>query len=150
MLSCAKYSCCFDLPSYPTPDLPGLGRLLSDDLFSRLLVFEPRVVISFMVHNGNLRKVLLQRRRLQLPFKAGGLPGIIARNRSILQGPRQIQERHHVADPENCRSGGRENIQDLELRRIGVVTARHSQIAKDELREERKIEADERDDRRQL
>ena len=45
------------------------------------LVFEPLVVVGFVVHDGNLGKVLGQRRRLDLPLEAGCLPRIVARDR---------------------------------------------------------------------
>src|ERR1700677_2942259 len=106
------------------------------------LVGEPLVVIGLMIDDRNLDKVFGQRRRLNLPLKAGCLPRIVARNGTILQRPSEIKKREHVTHTQHrCTSSG-QNIQHLELRRIRVVTTWHAKISKDELGQEREVEAD--------
>lgn len=57
-------------------DGPDRGRLVN--------VF---VVVSFMRHNRNLCEIGAQRWRLGRPLQAGGAPGVVACDFSILQGP---------------------------------------------------------------
>ena len=78
------------------------------------LVLEPLVVVGFVVHDRHLDKVLGQRRRLNLPLKAGRLPRIVARNRAILQRPAKVEQRQHVADAKHRRARGREHVQHLD------------------------------------
>src|SRR5271168_5331350 len=106
------------------------------------LVGEPLVVIGLMIDDRNLDKVFGQRRRLNLPLKAGCLPRIVARDGAIFQRPSQIKKGKHVTHAQHRRTGSGQNIQHLELRRIRVVTTRHAKISKDELGQEREVEAD--------
>src|SRR6185437_10010094 len=106
------------------------------------LVCQPVVVVGFVVHDRNLGEVFGQRRRLYLPLQPSRLPGIVAGNFSVLQRPWQIQQRQQVADAEDGSAGGREDVQHLEICRVGCVPARHPQIAQDELREEGDNEPD--------
>src|SRR6266576_1206410 len=108
------------------------------------LVFEPLVVIGLMVHDRDLDKVFRDRWRLNLPLEARRLPRIIAGNRSILQRPRQIQQRKHIPYTKHRSARSRQHIQHLELRRIRMIAPRHSQIPQNKLRQECQVEADER------
>src|SRR6185312_10269473 len=55
-----------------------------------------------------------------------------------------------IAYAQDGGAGGGEHVEHLELRRIGVVAARHAQVANYELRHEGQVEADECDDRGKL
>src|SRR5277367_5859957 len=102
-------------------------------------VREPIVIVGLVVDDRRLDEVLGERRGLGLPLESSSLPRIRPGDRSILQRPGHVQHRHKVADPEHGRPGGGEDIQHLELRRIGMIAARHAQIADDELREESQV-----------
>ena len=61
----------------------------------------------------------------------------------------EVDHRQQVADGEHRGAGGGEDVQHLELRRVGVIAARHADVAEQELREEGQVEADEDQQRRQ-
>src|SRR5437660_103077 len=103
--------------------------------------------------DGNYRgllEVMSGRRRSGLPFQPGRFPGIVTGYFAIAQRPQQINQRQDEAHGQHRSAGAGEHIQHLEFFRIRVITSRHSQVSQDELREERKIETDEGNQRRQL
>src|ERR1700751_3118472 len=100
------------------------------------LMFEPLVVIGLMIHDRSLNKILGQRRRLNLPLEPCRLPRIVAGDGTIFQRPCKIEQRQHIPQTQHSSSRGREHIQHLKLRRIGMIAPRHSKIAKNELWQE--------------
>src|SRR6185312_8642000 len=114
------------------------------------LVLQPLVVVGLVVHDRDLGKILGQGRRLNLPLEACCLPGIVAGDRPVLQRPCQVDQGQQIAYAQDGGAGGGEHVEHLELRRIGVVAARHAQVANYELRHEGQVEADECDDRGKL
>src|SRR5450631_2905526 len=116
----------------------------------RLLGLKPLVVVCFVIHDGRFDKVLGQRRRLSLPFKTCGLPGIVAGDSAVFERPGEVENRQQITDAEDCGSGGGEDVEYLKLLRIGCVAPRHAQRAENELREEGEVEADECDHCREL
>src|SRR5580700_8963372 len=106
------------------------------------------VVISFPSHNRSLVKIECRWRRGRLPLEASGAPWIGIGNRAVAERPEQIDHGQQIADREHAGAGGRENVQDLKLRRILPVTAGHADVAENELRKEREVEADENEQRR--
>src|SRR5882724_5282442 len=49
------------------------------------LALQPFVVVGIVIDDGNYNEVLRQGRRLDLPLKSRGLPGIVAGHFAILQ-----------------------------------------------------------------
>src|SRR5579871_2629056 len=90
-------------------ELSNGGHLVSS------LVLQPLVVIRFVVHNRYLAEVLRKRRRLDLPLKARSLPWIVARNRTILQRPGQVQNRQQISNSQHRSARRREHVHHLEL-----------------------------------
>src|SRR6185437_9939675 len=88
-------------------------------------------------------EVLDRWRRSGLPLETFGAPGIAAGARAMAYGPGEIEHRQHVSCGQDGGTGGGEDVEELELRRILEVAARHALEAEDELREEGEIEADE-------
>ena len=78
----------------------------------------------------------------RLPFQARSRAMGSACGASAFERPEKINQRQQIADAENGRARRREHIENLELRRIGVIAPRHSEIAQHELREERQIESE--------
>src|SRR5712692_1773643 len=100
------------------------------------------ISISFLNHDGGYVEVVRRRGRGGLPLETLGFPGIHARNRAVAKRPNQIDQRQHVTDSQDRRAGGGHDVQNLKLRRINVVAARHAEIAEDELREKGQIESE--------
>src|SRR5208283_3568996 len=98
-------------------------------------------------HRGNL-KILGGRRRRSFPFEAGRRPRIITRDLAEERSPGQIDHRHQIADGENRGARGGHHVVHLKFRRVDVIAARHAQIAEQELREERQVEANKEYQRR--
>src|SRR5690349_19382866 len=85
-------------------------------------------------------------RRIRRPLKASSGPGILASHLAVAHGPGEIEHREQIAERENRSAGGGKDVEHLKFRRIGVVAARHAEIAKNELREEREVKTDEERD----
>src|SRR6185437_824054 len=65
--------------------------VLSDTGYlSRLMAFQPLVIVSFVVHDGYLEEVFGQRGRLYLPLQSCRLPRIIAGNCPIFERPGKV------------------------------------------------------------
>src|SRR4051812_7905429 len=88
-------------------------------------------------------EVVLGRRRIGLPFEARRRPGVACRFFPAEQRPPEVCERHQVAERKHHGAGGREYVQQLELRRVLVIAARHAEPAEQVLRKEREVEAEE-------
>jgi hypothetical protein len=67
---------------------------------------------------------------------------IVARNLAILQRPEEIEDGYRVSHSQDGRACSGENVQDLKLRRICMIAARHAEIAEEKLWKERQVEAD--------
>src|SRR3954470_7335803 len=92
-----------------------------------------------------LGKIPCRWRRRGRPLQASSAPRIVARDAAIAERPYQVRHRNQVADAEDRGACRRKHVQRLELRRVCVVPARHTQVAEDELREERQIEPEKYD-----
>src|SRR5882672_6491530 len=105
------------------------------------------VVVRLPRDFGRDIEIFSDRRRGRLPFKASAGPGIGAGYFTVAHGPSEINHRQQVAQREDGSSGSGHHIEHLKFRRIAGVAARHAQIAENELREEREIEAKEKSNR---
>src|SRR5258708_18198255 len=103
------------------------------------------VFICFPSHFRCFIEVKGWRRRCRSPLKPGRPPRVVLCRFAITQRPEEIHHRQQIPDRQNARARSREDIQHLVLRRVLPVTARHSQIAQDELGKERQIKPDEYD-----
>src|ERR1700674_6013828 len=125
-------------------DVIGLSLTLhlrgSGDLF---------VVVSFPSHFWRFIKIESGRRRRGLPFQTGRAPRVVFGDFSVTHGPQEVDHRQHISDGQYGRACGREHIQHLEFRWVLPVSARHSHVAENELREESQVETDEHEQRRQ-
>src|SRR5260370_9115210 len=81
-------------------------------------------------------------RRIGYPLEARRRPRVLPGTFAVAHGPSQVNHRQKIAERENRSARGGQHVEHLEFRRIGVIAARHSEVAKNELREERKMEAD--------
>src|ERR1035437_3660066 len=115
-----------------------------------LLRHQTGVVVSFVRDYRSFFKVVDRRRRRGLPFESGGAPGVGRSHLAVAQGPDEVDHGNHVADGQDASARGGEDVEHLKLRRVGVVAARHPEIAQDELREEGQVEAQEDDQRGEL
>src|SRR5438477_12882495 len=88
---------------------------------------------------------MFRRWRRRLPLQAGCAPRIWPSDATESQRPQKINQRKQISDPKNRCPGGGEDVEQLKLRRIGVVTPWHSEITQNELRKECEIEPDESD-----
>src|SRR6185437_3038343 len=95
------------------------------------------------VDPGHLLEILLGRRRAGAPLQSGRTPGIVRSARAAAHRPDQIEQRQYVTECEHAGAGGGELIEDLELRRVVVISARHAREPEHELWVEGQIEADE-------
>src|ERR1700736_3870212 len=107
------------------------------------------VVVSFPIDHRGTLKIESRWRRRRLPLQPGRAPGIGGGKFTVAHRPQEIDHGQQVTHGKDGRAGRRKHVQHLELRRILPVTARHAEIAQDELREERQVEADEDNQRRQ-
>src|SRR5882762_7684150 len=105
------------------------------------------VVVRLPSNFGRDIEIFSDRRRGRLPFEASARPRIGAGYFTVAHGPSEINHRQQVAQREDGSSGSGHHIEHLKFRRIAGVAARHAQIAENELREEREIEAQEKSDR---
>src|ERR1700722_18753224 len=108
------------------------------------------VIVRLVRHDGDLVEIMRGRRRRRLPLQTGRAPWIGSGDRPVFQGPGEIDGGYQIPDSQHRGAGAREHVQHLELRRVSGIAARHSQVAKDEWREKRKIEAEKRDPGREL
>src|SRR6266404_3906509 len=111
---------------------------------------EIRAVIVVIRLPRNFRRdieIFSNRRRGRLPFEASTGPGIRAGYFTVAHGPSEINHRQQVAKREDGSSGSGHYIEHLKLRRVAGVAPRHAQIAKNKLREEGEIEAQEESNR---
>src|SRR5882762_5060744 len=106
------------------------------------------VVVRLPSDFGRDIEILSDRRRGRLPFEASAWPGIGAGHFTVAHGPSEINHRQQVAEREDGSSGSGHHIEHLKFRRIAGVAAGHAQIAENELREEREIEAQKQSNRR--
>src|SRR5579864_8404176 len=106
------------------------GRLASDTVRDDL---GRRVVVGRIGNDRSLVEVLGERRRLRLPFEPGRAPGISGCPLPVHKRPHQISQRQQIRGREDRGAGGRENVEHLELRRVGVIAPGHAEIAEDEL-----------------
>src|SRR5207244_10398987 len=81
------------------------------------------------------------------PFESLRTPWIGTRRGAMAQRPEQVAQWQEIADRKNRRARRRQDVQDLEFRRVFVIAPRHAEIAENELRKEREIEAEEHEDR---
>src|SRR6516162_10316146 len=116
----------------------------------KLLFRQVLVVVGFPGHNRCLVKVVRGRRRRRHPLQSHCIPGIWSRFWTVAQRPQEVDHGQHIAHGQDRRSRGGKHVQHLELRRIGVVTAWHTHVAQNELREEGQVETYEHQERRQL
>src|SRR6266850_4221304 len=77
-----------------------------------------------------------------LPFETGCVPGIGGSFLAVFQRPNEIDYRQKIPDAENRSARAGEDVVDLKFVRISMVTARHAEIAHDELRKECEVKAD--------
>src|SRR3954471_13786375 len=111
---------------------------------ARLLFFPfGIVVVRAAVHDGCFVEIMDRWRGRSLPFETGGLPWIGRRFRTVVNGPDEIDHGQEISNTQDAGTGRGENMVNLEFYRIGMVTARHAEIAEDELREEGEVKADE-------
>src|SRR5512140_3210143 len=108
------------------------------------------VGVGLLRHDGRRVEVLERRGGARLPLEARGTPRVVRGLRPPLERPEEIEEGEEVAEAEDRGASRRHDVPDLELRGIGVVTARHPEVPQDELRQERRVEPDEDDGRRDL
>ena len=101
------------------------------------------VIVRLPVDHGRSVKVFRGRRRIGFPLETRGGPGVRAGNPAVTHRPNQVEHRQQVAYCQNGSAGGGQHVEDLKLRRIVMITPRHPEVAEDELRKERQIEADE-------
>src|SRR5207244_2919523 len=85
--------------------------------------------------------------RIYFQLQARGRPRILPGNLAIAHGPGQVQHRQQIAQRKNRGARRGQHVKHLEFRRIGVIAARHAEIAKNELREEGQVETDEENHR---
>src|SRR5437763_91351 len=91
------------------------------------------VIVGLFGDDWRLVDIGRPRRRGRLPFQPGRSPRVRAREASPFQAPQKINERHEIAHREDRSARRREDVEELKLRRIGVVAARHPEITEDEL-----------------
>src|SRR5256885_2707943 len=126
------------------------GRKLSRHFRLRACKAQIRTVndiVRLPIHNGSLVEIFGERWRSGLPFEAGCGPGIRSGNLAIAHRPREIDHRQEIAKRKNRSARGGHDVEHLKFRRVIVIAARHAEAAKNELREECEIEADEENDR---
>src|SRR5580704_1995456 len=68
------------------------------------------VVVGFPSHFWRFLEIKSGWGRRGLPFQAGRSPGVVVGDFSVTHGPQEINHGQHIADGENGRTGGRENI----------------------------------------
>src|SRR5262245_54098551 len=105
------------------------------------------VIVCGQPDDRRVFEIVQGRRRWCLPLQSVTAPRIRCRHFPIAQRPDEVNHRHDISDGKYGSSGGREHVEHLELVRIGVIAARHPEIAQDELREERQVESQENDQR---
>src|SRR6516225_1352081 len=126
----------------------GTTAWLSDNLRLLLIVFiDLVVVVGFPGHDGLLGEIKRGWRGLDRPLQTGGAPRVVGRGFAVSHRPQEIHHRQKITDRENGRASSRKHVEHLILRRILPVTARHTEIAEDKLREECQIESDKYDQR---
>src|SRR6202035_230838 len=82
------------------------------------------------------------RRRVGVPLEADRAPGVGRAQLPVAHRPDEVGSREEVAEAEDRGAGGRQHVEDLELRRVGPVAPRHAEVSQDELGEEGEVEAD--------
>src|SRR5258708_3254664 len=87
------------------------------------------------------------RRRVGCPLEAGGRPGVLSGNFALVVGQGEVNHVQQGAERENRGARMGEHVEHLKFGRIAVIAARHTEIAKNELREEGQVEAYEQGDR---
>src|SRR6185503_9791421 len=131
-------SCCSGSSKWCSkPAIPS--AMLSDSrrVFGRCL--SARIVVGLPRYDRRFFEVVGRRRRRRLPLQTGRLPWVHAGDRSVTQRPDQINEWQRITDREYGGTGARHDVENLELRRIGVIAPRHAQVAQNELRKKRQM-----------
>src|SRR6185312_12428835 len=148
MPSCAVSACCA-LSVYCSCRRPlNIGFSATQSILSDEAAIARIVAVGHLRHERRAREVALGRRRRGPPFETGGAPRIGSRALAVEDRPREVDERQHVGDREDGCARRREDVPGLQVRRIGVVAPRHTQVTEDELRQKGEVEADEGEDGR--
>src|SRR5258705_4813866 len=116
---------------------------LFSELPDNLHLFRWSELVSFPRNNRRCFKILRWRRRLRPPFETRQVPGVSFGMFSIPHRPDKIDCRYQHPETEDRRSSSRQNIEDLKLRRIGMIPSRHAHVAGHKLRQEGQVEANE-------
>ena len=101
------------------------------------------VVVRVPGDDRRLVEILFRRRRGRRPLQTDRAPRIRPGLAAELQRVDQIDKRQQLADAEIDAPAVDRTFSTWNSGAIRVIAARHAQIAEDELREERQIEADE-------
>src|SRR5579862_731847 len=105
-----------------------ISLVANGDLLLRLML----VVVSFPSHDWSFIEVVGGRRRRRHPLQTYRVPGIRRSKLAVTQRPQEIDHRQHIAHGKNRGARGRQHVQHLELRRIGVIAARRAHVAENE------------------
>src|SRR5208282_454760 len=92
-------------------------------------------------------KIFSRRRRGGGPLKTCRGPWIRACDFAVAHRPREINHRQEITQRQNGSSRGGHYVEHLELRGIVVIAPRHAEIAKNELRKESQVKAEEQEHR---
>src|SRR5260370_389393 len=111
-------------------------------------IWPVQIIVWLPGHFRSYMEILCRRRRIRRPLEAGGWPGVLPSNLAVAHGQGEISHREQIAQRENRCARRGQHVEHLKFRRIGVIAARHAEIAKDELRKEREVEANEQGDGR--
>src|SRR6185369_9908419 len=82
--------------------------------------FARRKFISVPGHDWRDFKIFSWRRRLRAPLESRQMPRIRLRVFAVAHRPDEVNRRYQHAEAENRRARGREHVEDLKLRRVGV------------------------------
>src|SRR2546423_717058 len=94
-----------------------------------------RMIIVGRAHDDRcLRKVMLGWRRRRLPLEASGAPRVRRGLGPMPKRPEKINQGQEITRAENRGASARQHVINLKFLRVGMVAARHSQIAEHELR----------------
>src|SRR5207245_1752558 len=94
-------------------------------------------------------QICSRRRSIRLTLQNSGRPMILPIDLAVAHGPDQVGHWQQITERKNGRPRSGQYVEHLELRRIGVITPGHPQVAEYELREERQIEADKENNSRE-
>src|ERR1700752_1243106 len=137
--SVAALCCCSSSPNWPAR--PAGWACASASVTCGLLCLG-RICVRLFVDHGNFSEIFRRRRRRRLPFESCCAPGIRLCHGTVAHRPDQIHEWNQIPYPEDRGSRRRHHVKHLKFRGIERVAARHSEIAKNELREKCQVETD--------